>query len=436
MIRYFVLSNIAICLFYILYKTLLQNDTFFSLKRLLLLAMLVFSITFPVMWWSEFCIETPDEFSNFSVLFLNNKALSSTAPTPGSSMEISWVALLYYIVVGLLCLQFFVRLISIFRLKRSAIQKEISGYSVNILQKKITPFTFFNMIFVDTETIQKKETLPLILRHESAHKRQLHSIDTIFAEIVGIFFFFNPFVWLFKKEILLNLECIADSAVKQNISNLSAYQYAILNIVTHKKALSFTNQFNISNLKKRIIMLNKNTSKKRELIKYLSIVPIAAGLLLTSHLSAANNGEALSFINKEKKDTTRTFNGTWTPVGKGKKVPVFNGKFVKVSDTPLEWVKTDIDLGEVPQGVPATATYEFVNKGKTPIIITNVKTSCGCTTKEYTKEPIPSGQKGVVKATYNAKKLGKFGKTITVTVNDNKLGKVQLRIRGTVVAKK
>ncbi len=62
----------------------------------------------------------------------------------------------------------------------------------------------------------------------------------------------------------------------------------------------------------------------------------------------------------------------------------------------LEWINPNADLGEVPLRVPATATYEFVNKGDKPVIITNVRTSCGCTSKSYSKEPIQPGKKGKV----------------------------------------
>lgn len=100
----------------------------------------------------------------------------------------------------------------------------------------------------------------------------------------------------------------------------------------------------------------------------------------------------------------------------------------------LEWANPDANLGEIPKGVPATATYEFVNKGDKPVIITNVRTSCGCTGKKYSKEPIKPGEKSQVQATYNAARVGNFYKTVTVTTNEGVAAKV-LKIRGTVVAK-
>lgn len=103
-------------------------------------------------------------------------------------------------------------------------------------------------------------------------------------------------------------------------------------------------------------------------------------------------------------------------------------------ESKLEFVQKIADLGEIPQGVPATATYEFVNNSDKPVVITNVKTSCGCTGKEYSKEPIKPGEKSQVKATYNAASLGTFQKTVTVTTNEG-TDPIVLRIKGKVINK-
>lgn len=107
----------------------------------------------------------------------------------------------------------------------------------------------------------------------------------------------------------------------------------------------------------------------------------------------------------------------------------------KKQESAFEWINSDVDLGEIPKGIPAVATYKFINKGQKPVMITNVRTSCGCTSKDYIKEPIKPGEKSQIQATYNAAKIGAFHKTITVITNEGGKPKV-LKIRGTVVAKK
>jgi archaellum component FlaG (FlaF/FlaG flagellin family) len=91
------------------------------------------------------------------------------------------------------------------------------------------------------------------------------------------------------------------------------------------------------------------------------------------------------------------------------------------------------DFGTIPQNVPATYTFTFKNTGKEPLIITSVSASCGCTQPEWSKEPIKKGEKGFVKATYNAASPGAFNKTVTV-VSNGKRGTVVLTLKGEVKA--
>jgi len=91
------------------------------------------------------------------------------------------------------------------------------------------------------------------------------------------------------------------------------------------------------------------------------------------------------------------------------------------------------DFGKIPQGTPASFTFTFKNAGKEPLIVTNAQASCGCTTPDWTKEPIKKGGKGFVKATYNAASVGPFTKQVTVLSN-GKRSPIMLTIKGEVVA--
>lgn len=102
--------------------------------------------------------------------------------------------------------------------------------------------------------------------------------------------------------------------------------------------------------------------------------------------------------------------------------------------SPISWKSDAIDVGEIPQGTPKLIEYEFVNTGKTAVIISNVHGSCGCTATDYTKEAIAPGKKAVIKATFNAANVGAFSKTVTVTTTAEETPKV-LTFKGTVMAK-
>jgi hypothetical protein len=92
------------------------------------------------------------------------------------------------------------------------------------------------------------------------------------------------------------------------------------------------------------------------------------------------------------------------------------------------------DYGTITQGGDGSCEFKFTNGGKTPLILSNVRASCGCTVPSWTKEPVQPGAEGVIKVTYNTNNMGNFNKSITVDSNA-KNAQVILQIKGNVVAK-
>lgn len=101
--------------------------------------------------------------------------------------------------------------------------------------------------------------------------------------------------------------------------------------------------------------------------------------------------------------------------------------------TAIKWTNQQISIGEVPQGKPVTFEFVFTNTGKEPVLITDVKASCGCTTPDYSRSPVKAGEKGIVKAVYNAAAVGAFSKIVTVTVSNDPTP-ITLTLSGTVIA--
>ncbi|MBO9572525.1 MAG: DUF1573 domain-containing protein, partial [Chitinophagaceae bacterium] len=98
----------------------------------------------------------------------------------------------------------------------------------------------------------------------------------------------------------------------------------------------------------------------------------------------------------------------------------------------LELKETGFDFGKIPQGRPVTHDFEVVNTTKKPILIENVQASCGCTTPEWSKDPIAPGASSTIKVGFNAGGEGQFTKTITIFYN-TKETKV-ITIKGDVYA--
>lgn len=102
----------------------------------------------------------------------------------------------------------------------------------------------------------------------------------------------------------------------------------------------------------------------------------------------------------------------------------------------ISWDNDKYDFGEILEANgKVTHKFEFTNTGNEPLVITNVRPSCGCTSSDYTKEPVMPGSKGYVSATYNPlRRPGKFSKTITITTNTESPTSV-LRFTGNVIPK-
>ncbi|MFM2339336.1 MAG: hypothetical protein RL115_2529 [Bacteroidota bacterium] len=96
----------------------------------------------------------------------------------------------------------------------------------------------------------------------------------------------------------------------------------------------------------------------------------------------------------------------------------------------LSLKENSFDFGKISQGKPVYHTFIIINNGKTPLILDNVQASCGCTTPEWSREPIAVGAKGEIKVGYNAAAEGPFSKPVTLTYNGTQ--SKQITITGTV----
>jgi hypothetical protein len=96
----------------------------------------------------------------------------------------------------------------------------------------------------------------------------------------------------------------------------------------------------------------------------------------------------------------------------------------------LQLKETEHDFSQIPQGKPVYYNFEIVNTGSTELKLDDVHASCGCTTPEWSHDPIAPGATAKIKVGYNASAEGNFEKYITITYNANQTK--QLRIKGTV----
>jgi hypothetical protein len=110
--------------------------------------------------------------------------------------------------------------------------------------------------------------------------------------------------------------------------------------------------------------------------------------------------------------------------------------FTSNAQGALKFKQEKHDFGTITEGTVATYSFEFTNTGNAPVVISNATASCGCTTPDWTREPVMPGKTGRVTAAFNsAGKPGTFNKTVTV-VNNGAVSQITLTIQGSVATKK
>ena len=213
------------------------------------------------------------------------------------------IELVYWIVAALLSARLFVQLGSILRLARQCPTQEVDGIIIHRISREKGPFSFFRWIFICPDA-HNGEELHEILTHERTHARQWHSVDVLVGELACIACWFNPFVWLMRREIRTNLEYLADERVLATGHDAKVYQYHLLGLSHHKAAATIYNSFNVLPLKKRIIMMNKKRTRKIGRTKYLMFLPLAALLMIVSNIETV--ARSVQHINKDVPTTEST----------------------------------------------------------------------------------------------------------------------------------
>lgn len=289
---YLLQVNVGLILFYALYKLVCTRDTFFRSRRFILIVSLVLPFILPFIDVREW-LESRDRMImlthfDYSAV-LPEIVVGSEAVETGNRVFVlsEWIGYLYLAGVVALLVRLAIQAFSLYRLIVRMPEKEINGVRVKCLNDPSGPFSFFRWIFMNPAAV-KEDEISEILTHEMAHVKQHHSVDVLLAEIVSICCWMNPFAWLLKREVRLNLEFLADRKVMEAGFATKSYQYHLLGLAyNHKYGLS--NNFNFSHLKQRIIMMNKKKSNAAGHIKYALFVLPAFALLVAGNISCSQD---------------------------------------------------------------------------------------------------------------------------------------------------
>ena len=283
LLKYILLVSVSSILLYGLYLLLLKNDTFLKMRRAYLLFAIFFSVLYP------FCqINLSDTAFVLNEYWLplvevNANTQNNTEIAMQSGFDYQAV-LLIVMALGVVFLlsKLLMQLVGVLKLRMKHKTIQFGQHEIICVNDENTaPFSFFNLIFLNP-TMYKADDLEEMIVHEKIHISQRHTIDVLVAELFTIFFWWNPFTWLLKKEIKLNLEYLADEGVLEKGYNSKQYQYLLLQTINPNSNLGIVNNFNVSQLKKRIIMINKEKTSKLSIAKYLFAIPVIAVMILAN----------------------------------------------------------------------------------------------------------------------------------------------------------
>ena len=286
---YLLKVNVAFVLFYAFYRLFFYKDTFFKLRRAILLAFFGLALFYPLLNIQDW-VRQQEPIAD--VIYMYSAMLPEATAKADAAASVDWygwllgsLGFIYWGIVAFLCGRFLVQLSSILWLAHTSERVVIHETPVYALRKAAGPFSFFRMVFLHPESHSDKET-DEILTHECTHVSQWHSIDVILSEMMCMACWFNPFVWLLKREVRHNLEYLADNTVIQSGYDSKSYQYHLLGLAHHQSVTTLYNSFNVLHLKNRIMMMNKKRRPGIVRTKYLIFIPLVGILMLLSNIEA------------------------------------------------------------------------------------------------------------------------------------------------------
>lgn len=376
---YFIKVSVLVALFYLSYHFLLKRETFFSKNRLFLLLGLVTSVILPIVtitkivWVEPVVFDEPFILSDFS-----NERMPDILYTEVQQSKINWsyiVAGFYFLGMLFFLVKFILSSLSLYKiLHKSPITKQ-NGFQFIDSKNVKTPFSFFNYIAFDSSVFSEEE-LQNIITHEKVHSKQKHSFDIILSEIFSIVFWLNPFVWLYKKAIQQNLEFLADNKAVKASENKVNYQKTLLKITINPKELALANPFFQPLIKKRIIMLNKNQSKNRNLWKFTFILPILAVFVMQFQTKVVAQ-EKTTVISQEKEQQYKLPTSVEWEYAKDALISADTVVWVKdFAKNPNEWINQSTGEKVVVKGGSWKDVEKYLKEGtsesnKKPLIILN-----------------------------------------------------------------
>jgi TonB family protein len=345
----------------LVYFLFLRNERFFLLKRIYLVSGILISFIFPLFTLHYQVALPASDISSSGIMQTGNPVIALN-PFDGreSSIDYSLIFLSLYL-SGILFLSF--RLIrqigSLYKTINRATISNCGKAKLIRASEFSASFSFINYVFINPSVSDAE--VEEIMNHELVHVNQKHWFDLFLLELLRLFQWINPFVWIYTGYIKLNHEYLADSVALQRTSNPAIYKAALVNQLFSAPVISLSNSFNYSINKKRFDMMKKIIASPYRKLKVLFVLPVFAivfyAFATPEYHQAVPDNNSMTFIQapviivKDVKGIVRKEDGTQ-----------FAGVPILVTGTTIR-AATDASGNFTLSGVPEEAFIVFSYRG-------------------------------------------------------------------------
>ena len=287
---------VTIAVLWLVYRLLFRNSNRLYFNRYFLLTSMLLALAMPLLGLLS-GLEVP-QMATLKQTIFNGTLLNEIVVTPDGQPMLPEVTVttstqshfsvwqviggIYLIGVGVMTLLFLFKLAKLVVLIIRSPKRKMSGCTAVFTGREQGSFSFFRYAIFPSENVD-----PDIMRHEISHISHHHSWDILFAEVMMILQWFNPFIYLYKKELQSLHEYQADRDVVATGVDKKNYMMLILQQCTAVDFSGMSNNFSLILTKKRIKMITKNEKAKGLWWRLLATLPVLAVLLIANTKVAA-----------------------------------------------------------------------------------------------------------------------------------------------------
>lgn len=288
MIAYLIKFILCSGFLYSFYKLFLERESMYKINRFYLLFALIFALIAP---FYKIHVPITAEQTNISPEILSWLMQNPELLEQENSWNFGDILNIIYLIIGIILLgRFLYNLYELmFKIKT---EEKLEDYKITYILdlEAEQPYSFWKYIFIPKKQIN--DLHQNLIDHEKAHCIQKHSFDILLIEIFQIIFWFNPFVYFYKKSIKLNHEFLADEYVLMQNNDVKTYQHQILDCIAAQNPSIMASHFNFILTKKRLLMMTKNTSKQKvKMLSFATFPFILSAFVLFSQKTFAQKVE-------------------------------------------------------------------------------------------------------------------------------------------------